>query len=333
MQWTEQLDGRGREHGEDDKSSNAEVEKEKRVEGKDRGEGLGTDFYQLGCTEYQSHGGSVGVTAAGQGPRDPNEHKGNRTGARERERGERGEGGEQRPTIGRGGGRGKGNRQRTETATNTRTNSGFGFFNPAVWGFKHTLTGSRALQHCGSPLVSQVHIHHLLLLISDQRQMEFNPYKTKPATDDVPSSCISVTVTMSAPAKRPATRVTSAPVSVAAAILPKSARQHGTRPGGNGGWHGNRGSRRLEAPGVCPHINITMTHIDPPTARLLHHEDKVASIVTERERAGASVKNRMEQKKSPRGWESIAGRSAYGPHLGTMGMENDWLDELPDCER
>lgn len=28
-----------------------------------------------------------------------------------------------------------------------------------------------------------------------------------------------------------------------------------------------------------------------------------------------------------------AGHSAYGPHLGTMGMENDWLDELPDCER
>lgn len=36
---------------------------------------------------------------------------------------------------------------------------------------------------------------------------------------------------MSAPAKRPATRVTSAPVSVATAILPKSARQptHGQR--------------------------------------------------------------------------------------------------------
>ena len=28
-----------------------------------------------------------------------------------------------------------------------------------------------------------------------------------------------------------------------------------------------------------------------------------------------------------------AGHSAYGPHLGTMGIENDWLDELPDCER
>lgn len=28
-----------------------------------------------------------------------------------------------------------------------------------------------------------------------------------------------------------------------------------------------------------------------------------------------------------------AGHGAYGPHLGTMGMENDWLDELPDCER
>lgn len=28
-----------------------------------------------------------------------------------------------------------------------------------------------------------------------------------------------------------------------------------------------------------------------------------------------------------------AGHSAYGPHLGTMGTENDWLDELPDCER
>lgn len=28
-----------------------------------------------------------------------------------------------------------------------------------------------------------------------------------------------------------------------------------------------------------------------------------------------------------------AGRSAYGPHLGTMGTESDWLDELPDCER
>lgn len=45
------------------------------------------------------------------------------------------------------------------------------------------------------------------------------------ATDDVPSSCIFITVMVSVPAKRPATRVTSAPVSVATAILPKSARQ------------------------------------------------------------------------------------------------------------
>lgn len=43
-----------------------------------------------------------------------------------------------------------------------------------------------------------------------------------------------------------------------------------------------QGSRRLRAPGVCPHINITMTHIDPTTARLLHHWDKVASIATEK---------------------------------------------------
>lgn len=43
-----------------------------------------------------------------------------------------------------------------------------------------------------------------------------------------------------------------------------------------------QGSRRLQASGVCPHINITMTHIDPTTARLLHHQDKVPSIVTQR---------------------------------------------------
>lgn len=43
-----------------------------------------------------------------------------------------------------------------------------------------------------------------------------------------------------------------------------------------------QGSRRLQAPGVCPRINITMTHIDPTTACLLHHWDKVASIATER---------------------------------------------------
>lgn len=30
---------------------------------------------------------------------------------------------------------------------------------------------------------------------------------------------------------------------------------------------------------------------------------------------------------------TIAGHSTYGPHLGTMGVENDGLDELPDCER
>ena len=63
-----------------------------------------------------------------------------------------------------------------------------------------------------------------------------HPSLHKP-TDDVPSSCIFVTVTMSAPAKRPATRVTSAPVSVATAILPKSARQpahnQGATTGGN----------------------------------------------------------------------------------------------------
>lgn len=33
------------------------------------------------------------------------------------------------------------------------------------------------------------------------------------------------------------------------------------------------------------------------------------------------------------GFMTSAGHSTYGPHLGTMGTENDWLDELPDCER
>lgn len=63
------------------------------------------------------------------------------------------------------------------------------------------------------------------------------------ATDDVPSGCIFITVMMSAPAKRPATRVTSAPVSVATAILPKSARQPAHDQGATTGGTQNRGER------------------------------------------------------------------------------------------
>lgn len=69
------------------------------------------------------------------------------------------------------------------------------------------------------------------------------------ATDDVPSGCIFITVMMSAPAKRPATRVTSAPVSVATAILPKSARQPAHDQGATTGVAQNRGERERESCG------------------------------------------------------------------------------------
>lgn len=67
------------------------------------------------------------------------------------------------------------------------------------------------------------------------------------AADDVPSSCIFITVMMSTPAKRPATRVTSAPVSVATAILPNSARQPAKDQGATtGGRRKNNKKERMK---------------------------------------------------------------------------------------
>lgn len=77
------------------------------------------------------------------------------------------------------------------------------------------------------------------------------------ATDDVPSGCIFITVMMSAPAKRPATRVTSAPVSVATAILPKSARQPAHDQGATTGGTQNREREGERVVGVIHKVSLS----------------------------------------------------------------------------